>query len=114
MPLREYKADWQGITYPEVLQNDESLKVWKRQNCKRGMHLFDEYSSSGEHKLYCDACGLTVHIAGIETEKQACDRVKNDEQPTDWVVVERASVEGEIEKKHWPTMPHEKPKKGKK
>lgn len=65
-----------GITYPQVFYRFKRL--WKLFMCHRGIHLFDEVCGTGvkegqdyerrgwSHYLYCDACGLTVHIAEIE------------------------------------------------
>ncbi len=54
------------ITYPEVMDNEESLDVWKEVNCPNGIHLFDEVFSPSEHYLICDACEIIVHIEFIE------------------------------------------------
>ena len=66
------KRNYRGITH--IISNlpgklfDIALSFWKRFLCKRNMHLFDEVWSPEEHTLYCDACGLTVHIEKIEEE----------------------------------------------
>jgi len=75
-PIREVKQKYHGITYPPSLS--WVRRIWKRLMCPRGIHLLDEVLSSActpgrdyerknwSHYLYCDACGLTVHIAEIE------------------------------------------------
>jgi len=35
---------------------------WKKINCKRGMHLWDEVASDADHYLYCDACEMHINI----------------------------------------------------
>ena len=67
------KPRYHGITYKPM--TDAALRKWKARNCPKGIHAFDEVLSD-EHYLSCDACGLCVHIAGIETEKQALERLK--------------------------------------
>jgi hypothetical protein len=46
-----------------------SLKKWRREKCPDNVHCFDEVGGIGpdEHYLSCDACGLMVHIAAVET-----------------------------------------------
>jgi hypothetical protein len=34
--------------------------------CPRRRHLFDEAASLESHFLHCDACGLMVHMRGVE------------------------------------------------
>ena len=41
------------------------LPLWRKVFCCRHWHLWDEILSD-EHYLYCDACGLTLHIGDIE------------------------------------------------
>lgn len=52
-------SKYHGITYK---------KSWKP-NCKKGQHILDEVESIDDHYLYCDACGLMIHIKKIEKEK---------------------------------------------
>ncbi len=59
---------WRGVTYPSILQYRPFWWLWKRLFCPREWHLFDESMSSEDHCLYCDACGLSVHIARFEEE----------------------------------------------
>ena len=42
------------------------LGLWRRVCCQRGWHAFDEVMTLERHYLYCDACGLVVHIWGID------------------------------------------------
>lgn len=44
------------------------LWLWRKLNCRRRIHLFDEVLSSDDHYLSCDACGLEAHISKINTE----------------------------------------------
>jgi len=74
--LRDFKgmSRYVGLTYPKIFQNRLARAVWKRFLCTRNMHLLDECASA-EHTLECDACELRVHIALVETSKEACARV---------------------------------------
>jgi len=51
-----------GITYPKVFGLWIIRWFWKRINCKRGMHLWDEVEDDLNHFLYCDACGKELFI----------------------------------------------------
>ena len=70
------KNKYRGITYPHMLDNKLVRWFWKKFMCKREMHLFDEVWSPAQisvglpacHYLYCDACGLSVHIESFEEE----------------------------------------------
>lgn len=59
-----------GITHPKLDEGldekkyDIILQAWKFSNCVQGIHLFDEVWSE-DHYLYCDACGLEVHIEKV-------------------------------------------------
>jgi len=55
---------YRGITYFKFLDNKFFHSLFKKYFCKKNIHLFDETESS-DHYLYCDACGLEVHIAKI-------------------------------------------------
>jgi len=55
-----------GVTYSKYWCKPKRLKLWRRKNCRKNMHLFDEVWTGRDHYLVCDACGLTVHIAKIE------------------------------------------------
>lgn len=60
-----------GITYPKRFRNRRARRRWCREHCTKNEHLFDECLSSGTgHSLHCDACGLTVNIASIDTTYQ--------------------------------------------
>ena len=61
-------TEFRGITYPSILWNRLSWWAWQRVCCPREWHLFDECQGIEEHILYCDACGLSVHIARFEEE----------------------------------------------
>ena len=55
-----------GITYPKIFSGRIRLWFWKQFMCPRHRHLFDEvWASNNWHYLYCDACGMEVHIKGI-------------------------------------------------
>ncbi len=68
------RTKYTGITYPKILANKLAQKLWKWFMCKDGKHLFDEVlsywgePSDPQHYLYCDACGLDVHISSITSE----------------------------------------------
>jgi len=64
--LNEYR----GITYPKILQHKIILKLWKKFMCSHEKHLLDEVSSLEEHYLYCDVCGLEIHIERITKDKK--------------------------------------------
>jgi hypothetical protein len=51
-----------GITYPRIFQFRLIQWFWKKINCKRGMHLWDEVASDADHYLYCDACEMHINI----------------------------------------------------
>jgi len=57
-----------GITYPSNLDNKRDLDMWRDNMCIQGFHLFDEVYNTFEHYLFCDGCGLIVHIAGIDQD----------------------------------------------
>lgn len=55
-----------GITHGVPLW---ALWAWKRVNCVRNIHAFDEVAATPDNNyLVCDACGLTVYIDRIETK----------------------------------------------
>lgn len=54
---------YHGITHKEM--NDKQLHKHKLYKCPEGLHVFDEVLSDTDHYLYCDACGLTIHIAKV-------------------------------------------------
>ncbi len=60
-------STYRGITYFPILDNRPVQWLWKKLFCPREWHLFDECLSFA-HYLYCDACGLSVHIDGFEEE----------------------------------------------
>lgn len=68
------KFTYVGLTYPKLF--GLNVWLWKKFMCPRHIHLFDECLSS-EHVLVCDACGLVVHIALIETNEESLGRAKN-------------------------------------
>lgn len=59
---------YHNISYPKILDNEQSHKLFKDIFCTQGFHLFDEVLSMDSHTLYCDACGLTVYIDRIVEE----------------------------------------------
>lgn len=70
---------YRGLTYPKEFDNAAAQKRWKKNNCPKNIHLFDECRSDVGHRLVCDACGFTVHILGFETEDETCARVRGEE-----------------------------------
>ena len=60
--------NYRGITYFRLLDNRIAQWLWKLLFCRGEWHLFDEVLS-GKHYLYCDACGLYVHIDRFEEEQ---------------------------------------------
>lgn len=77
--LYDPKHPWIGMTYPHFIGwkifRWFTYRLWKRFLCSHRVHLFDEMLSSN-HVLVCDACGLQVHIAFVETEDEAVNRAK--------------------------------------
>ncbi len=67
------KNKYIGITHPIARiekdmsdkEHDLILEAWKVSNCPQNHHLFDEVWSLDDHYLYCDACGMEVHINKI-------------------------------------------------
>ena len=52
-----------GYSYPKILQNKLCWYLWKKFQCPKGNHLWDEvYSSKDDHYLYCDACEKELKI----------------------------------------------------
>jgi len=41
------------------------LQAWKTSNCPNGIHLWDEVWNTDNHYLYCDACGIEIHIEKV-------------------------------------------------
>lgn len=55
-----------GISYLEDGEDewtDAELQDWKDAHCPKGNHLWDEVWSTDRHYLFCDACGLMLHIS---------------------------------------------------
>ena len=48
--------------YTHLVKDDAQIKWWKKHNCKRGWHLWDEVWSDLSHYLWCDACNKTLNI----------------------------------------------------
>lgn len=75
-----------GITHPiKEIEDKESqeliLAAWKMTNCINGIHLFDECLSIDNHYLYCDACGIEVHIKKIvipDGKDNIIEKIKNE------------------------------------
>jgi hypothetical protein len=63
---RKFLRKYVGLTHDVRMG---SLKKWRREKCPDNVHCFDEVGGIGpdEHYLSCDACGLMVHIAAVET-----------------------------------------------
>lgn len=87
--MKEFNSKWGNITYDSTLDTPQSLLRWKEEECPKGCHLFDEMKSANEHFLHCDACGLVVHIAHIETQDEVLARIEKDEEPPPFIVIER-------------------------
>ena len=60
--------NYYGLTYPKMFRFRLCLWVWKKINCSRKMHLFDEVGTTEQHYLNCDACNLIVNITTISEE----------------------------------------------
>jgi hypothetical protein len=56
--------NYHGITHALPLF---LLPAWRVIMCRHNCHVFDEVYSRGDHHLVCDACGLIVNIASIDT-----------------------------------------------
>lgn len=73
------RSSYAGLTYPSFLEwkiwRKTVIHLWRKFLCTRNIHMLDECESL-EHYLHCDACGLRVHIAYIETEEEARERAK--------------------------------------
>lgn len=54
-----------GITHDKIPKMESFNDSWKMLNCSKGCHLFDEVWSIDDHYLYCDVCGMEVHIKEI-------------------------------------------------
>lgn len=109
MNIKRYDVKYRGITHGITGDHmgeataEQLRKEWKEKNCPRNIHMFDEMKSlypDTEHVLVCDACGFYVHIAGFETEEEACGRVTAgfndvypDVKPTDFVVIHRKAFD---------------------
>ena len=56
---------WKGITYlkpGEPEWSDEKFAEWKKNECSKGNHLWDEVWSTDRHYLFCDACEISQTI----------------------------------------------------
>lgn len=64
------KEKWYGITYPlpVFLQKDWVWKLWSKTMCPKGYHLLDEVQSYDSHNLFCDACEISIPLAGESKE----------------------------------------------
>ena len=89
--------NYHGLTYPHFLSGKLIQKLWKKIFCRKDVHLFDEVKTLEEHRLSCDACGLSVHIAYIETEEQGSERSKN-ELYIDTMAFEKSEIDPMYEK----------------
>ena len=56
------KCTYMGLTYPACFRSKAIHWLWKRLNCRRNMHLWDEVWDIDNHYLVCDACGKEVGI----------------------------------------------------
>ena len=54
--------NYKGYSYPKILQNRLIWWLWKKFQCSKGNHLWDEVISNDEHYLYCDACDELLHL----------------------------------------------------
>lgn len=55
---------YQGYSYPKILQNPFVWFLWKKFQCPKGNHLWDEVKELDRHYFYCDACDKEVFIDG--------------------------------------------------
>lgn len=76
---------YHGITYNHWLMWRPFAWLWKRFQCPKNRHLWDECLSSAggmdedgtpNHCLICDCCGLMVGISVIMTSEDACKRIE--------------------------------------
>jgi len=59
-----------GITH-KLPTYEWVLFLWRKINCSRNWHLFDEvFDSEYEHYLSCDACNLVIYIDKIDNTYQ--------------------------------------------
>ena len=67
---KKMKNPYHGITYilPDGEDFEQYLEWWKDTHCSKNHHLFDEVWSFENHCLSCDACGLIINIASIDTQ----------------------------------------------
>lgn len=83
MTNEQSKSRYIGLTH-EV--SSEDLPRWKQEKCSQNIHCFDEVLSyltqeekdqgfGPEHYLVCDACGMMVEIAKIETGEEVEERL---------------------------------------
>lgn len=94
MKLHEYNQPYYGVSYPRLFDNGFAHWFWRRAFCPRNWHLFDECKST-DHVLHCDACGLMVHVAGVESSDAACARIAADEKPPAWLTIRRDMLPAE-------------------
>lgn len=62
---------YKGYSYPTILQNKLCWYLWKKFQCKKGNHLWDEVYTVERHYLYCDACGEELSLL-----RRIDDRIK--------------------------------------
>ena len=62
-----------GITYPcpVFLQKDWCWKLWAKVMCPKGWHLLDEVMSLNNHYLFCDACEISIPLAGEKDDLES-------------------------------------------
>ena len=55
------KMEYYGITHGKTTDGE----VNRHKGCKEGIHLFDEVSSSWNHYLICDKCGMVITLTSV-------------------------------------------------
>jgi hypothetical protein len=61
--------NYYGFTHGKKTKK-RKLRKWRKRKCVKGIHLWDEVLSGGapwRHYLVCDACGVMIDIAGVDT-----------------------------------------------
>ena len=53
---------YRGYSHPKILQNRFGWWLWKKFQCPKENHLWDEVWTPEEHYFSCDACGKEVLI----------------------------------------------------
>lgn len=62
---------WNYISLPSFLQKDWFWKLWANFMCPKGWHLLDEAMSLNNHYLFCDACEISIPLAGEKDDLES-------------------------------------------